>query len=108
LTSSTYIIIVNVFIGEPGVNRHIRFFSSCRFKALEGSNGLPKDVVEPPKFITGRHVAGIFEKLGFDATCGQKVFGVLCEALTRAEGENALTEGFEEDCDEEGRSSCES
>jgi len=96
---------VNVFIGEPGVNRHIRFFSSCRFKALEGSNGLPKDVVEPPKFITGRHVAGIFEKLGFDATCGQKVFGVLCEALTRAEGENALTEGFEEDCDEEGRSS---
>jgi hypothetical protein len=40
-----------------------------RFKALEGSNGLPKDVVEPPKFITGKHVAAIFEKLGFDATC---------------------------------------
>jgi hypothetical protein len=32
--------------------------------------------VEPPKFITGKHVAAIFEKLGFDATCGQKV-GVL-------------------------------
>lgn len=34
---------------------------------------MPKDVVEPPKFITGKHVAAIFEKLGFDATCGQKV-----------------------------------
>lgn len=54
-------------------------------------------MVEPPKFITARHVAGIFEKLGFDASCGQKVFGVLCEALTRTEGENALTEGYEED-----------
>lgn len=56
-------------------------------------------MVEPPKFITARHVAGIFEKLGFDASCGQKVFGVLCEAVTRSEGENALTEGgYEEDC----------
>lgn len=60
---------------------------------------MPKDVVEPPKFITARHVAGIFEKLGFDASCGQKVFGVLCEAVARTEGENALTEGgYEEDC----------
>ena len=69
----------------------------ARFKVLEGSNGLPKDVVEPPKFITGRHVAAIFEKLGFDSSCGQKVFSVLCEAVARAEGENALVEGAEED-----------
>lgn len=44
-----------------------------RFKALEGSNGLPKDVVEPPKFITAKHVSAMFEKLGFDPSCGQKV-----------------------------------
>jgi hypothetical protein len=57
-----------------------------RFKALEGSNGLPKDVVEPPKFITGKHVAAIFEKLGFDATCGQKV-GVSFVACAQADCE---------------------
>jgi hypothetical protein len=59
--------------------------SHGRFKALEGSNGLPKDVVEPPKFITGKHVAAIFEKLGFDATCGQKV-GVLLFVGTHVGG----------------------
>jgi hypothetical protein len=70
---------------------------------LEGSNGLPKDVVEPPKFITGKHVSAIFEKLGFDASCGQKVFGVLCEALTRAgEVGDALIEGDEDMADEDG------
>jgi hypothetical protein len=51
---------------------------------LEGSNGLPKDVVEPPKFITGKHVAAIFEKLGFDATCGQKVGVLLLVVVTHA------------------------
>lgn len=41
------------------------------------------DVVEPPKFITGRHVAAVFEKLGYDPAAGQKVFTLLCEALNR-------------------------
>lgn len=79
----------------------------CRFKVLEGSNGLPKDVVEPPKFITGKHVAAIFEKLGFDSSCGQKVFGVLCEALTRAgDVGDALIEGDEDMGDEDGPGKC--
>jgi len=47
------------------------------------SAGLPQDFVEPPKFITDRHVAAVFEKLGYDSHCGTKVFGVLCEALSR-------------------------
>ena len=81
---------------------------SSRFKALEGSNGLPKDVVEPPKFITGKHVAAIFEKLGFDSSCGQKVFGVLCEAVNRADDGtgDALIEGDEEQGDEDGPGMC--
>lgn len=41
------------------------------------------DVVEPPKFITGRHVAAVFEKLGYDSSAGQKVFTLLVEALNR-------------------------
>eukprot|EP00600_Ochromonadales_sp_CCMP1393_P010926 CAMPEP_0174996974 /NCGR_PEP_ID=MMETSP0005-20121125/696_1 /TAXON_ID=420556 /ORGANISM="Ochromonas sp., Strain CCMP1393" /LENGTH=1057 /DNA_ID=CAMNT_0016251449 /DNA_START=95 /DNA_END=3269 /DNA_ORIENTATION=- len=57
-----------------------------RFRVLEASSGMPKDVVEPPKFITARHVAALFEKLGYDPACGTKVFGVLCEALTRVDG----------------------
>ena len=66
---------------------------------LEGSNGLPKDVVEPPKFITAKHVSAIFEKLGFDASCGQKVFGVLCEALSRSLDETVMEGGEEEEDD---------
>jgi hypothetical protein len=40
--------------------------------------------VEPPKYITGKHVAAIFEKLGFDATCGQKVGVLLFGVVTHA------------------------
>ncbi len=29
-----------------------------------------KNVVEPPKFITAKNVATIFEKLGYDPACG--------------------------------------
>jgi len=72
-----------------------------KYKVLEGSNGLPKDVVEPPKFITGKHVAAIFEKLGFDASCGQKVFNVLVEAVNRSDTSDALLEGVDEDLNEE-------
>jgi hypothetical protein len=31
------------------------------------------DVVEPPKFITARHVAAVFEKMGYDAAAGTTV-----------------------------------
>jgi hypothetical protein len=41
------------------------------------------DVVEPPKFITAKHVAATFERLGFDGAGGQKIFAALCEALAR-------------------------
>jgi hypothetical protein len=30
-------------------------------------------VVEPPKFITARHVAAVFEKMGYDSAAGTKV-----------------------------------
>lgn len=40
-------------------------------------------VIEPPKFITGKHVARIFERTGFRAEDGYKVFEILCDALSR-------------------------
>ncbi len=52
------------------------------------------DVVEPPKFITARHVTAVFEKLGYDGDAGQKVFNILCEALARVK-RDALREGQE-------------
>ena len=39
------------------------------------------DVIEPPKFITPRHVAEVFSKLGYNAEDGKAVFGALCENL---------------------------
>ena len=47
---------------------------------------LRANVVEPPKFITGKHVAAIFEKLGFGAVAGSKVFSILREALDKRRG----------------------
>ena len=41
------------------------------------------DFIEPPKFITGKHVAAVFERLGFEPLAGIKLFGALCEALAR-------------------------
>ena len=41
------------------------------------------DVVEPPKFITSKHVSVMFERLGFDGSGGQKIFAALCEALAK-------------------------
>jgi hypothetical protein len=41
------------------------------------------DVIEPPKYITSKHVAAIFEKFGYDAHNGVIVFDVLCETLQR-------------------------
>lgn len=49
----------------------------------------PADVVEPPRFITGRHVAAVFERQGYDPTNGHKVFIVLCDAVARGKGEKS-------------------
>jgi serine/threonine protein kinase len=49
-------------------------------------NGEPNclhSVVEPPKFITQRHVSAVFEKLGYDPSCATKVFQILLEAVQR-------------------------
>ena len=40
-------------------------------------------MVEPPKHITARHVAAVFEKMGYDPAAGTKVFGVLLELLAQ-------------------------
>ena len=55
---------------------------------MSSNDNLLPTVVEPPKFITARHVAAVFEKLGFEPSAGQKAFTILCEALTRIKTEN--------------------
>lgn len=44
-----------------------------------GAGGL----LEPPKHITSKHVAAVFERVGLDPAGGIKVFHALCEALRR-------------------------
>lgn len=39
------------------------------------------NVVVPPKFITEKNVAAIFERLGYDPLNGKKAFEILCETL---------------------------
>jgi len=59
------------------------------------------DVVEPPKFITARHVSTIFEKLGFDPSGGVKLFNVLCDALVKKRRRvSQIEEGNENQLDE--------
>ncbi len=68
-------------------NLNLFLSQSSGGRVLTGETVVPS-VVEPPKFITGRHVAAIFEKLGFDPAAGQKAFNILCEALSRIKTEN--------------------
>jgi serine/threonine protein kinase len=53
----------------------------------DGSGGskslVSRTVVNPPRYITAKHVSAIFEQLGYDPEAGAKVFDVLCEALQR-------------------------
>ena len=42
-----------------------------------------KDIVEPPKFITSKHVGEVFAKLGYNAESGEIAFRTLCMALAR-------------------------
>lgn len=46
-------------------------------------NDRNSDFIEPPKFITGKHVAAVFERLGYDSLAGYKLFAALCEAQAR-------------------------
>jgi serine/threonine protein kinase len=41
------------------------------------------NVIEPPRFITAKHVAAIFEKFGYSPENGTKVFDILCNALQK-------------------------
>jgi hypothetical protein len=59
------------------------FAVSCRSTAVLGGELKYVDVVEPPKFITAKHVSAMFERLGFDGTGGQKIFAALSEAIAR-------------------------
>ena len=49
------------------------------------------DFFEPPKYITGKHVAAVFERLGFEPLAGMKLFGALCEALARRKSQRQET-----------------
>lgn len=57
----------------------------------------PVDVVEPPKLITARHVAAVFEKMGYDAASGTKVFGVLLELLAQDKARQLEEESEEQE-----------
>lgn len=53
-------------------------------------------MVEPPKQITARHVAAVFEKMGYDAAAGTKVFGLLMELLAQEKARQQQEELNEE------------
>jgi hypothetical protein len=44
-------------------------------------------VVEPPKFITVRHVTAVFEKMGYEPSGGMKCFTILCKALEKSKSD---------------------
>ncbi len=50
---------------------------------LSASSEFLEDVVEPPKFITAKHISAIFEKLGYDANHGITVFNILSATAFR-------------------------
>lgn len=49
------------------------------------------DFVEPPKYITSKHVAAVFERLGYESLAGVKLFGALCEALERRKSQRKVS-----------------
>jgi serine/threonine protein kinase len=65
-----------------GNNDNVGSMTPGGSKVLTNDNMLPS-VVEPPKFITARHIAAVFEKLGYEPALGQKAFTILCEGLSR-------------------------
>lgn len=69
-------------------------------KAIMEEPSSSVDVVEPPKYITSRHVAAVFEKLGYDPTIGARLFSALCEALHRRQGGGSTVTRQVSECDE--------
>lgn len=56
--------------------------SSSRDVLSDGSDS-SYDIIEPPKFITARHVGEVFAKLGLKPSAGQEVFKALIITLGR-------------------------
>jgi hypothetical protein len=52
--------------------------SSSKGYILDAAQDFVENIVEPPKFITSRHVGAVFEKLGYEADHGTTVFNILC------------------------------
>jgi hypothetical protein len=52
-------------------------FSNDRGSLLTGPTDYLEDIVEPPKYITAKHVSAIFDKLGYDSQNGVTVFNIL-------------------------------
>jgi len=50
---------------------------------LDTESGASADVVEPPKFITARHIGEVFSKIGYKPETGKHIFTVLCCVLKR-------------------------
>mmetsp|Transcript_14996 Transcript_14996/g.24825 ORF Transcript_14996/g.24825 Transcript_14996/m.24825 type:complete len:1019 (-) Transcript_14996:236-3292(-) len=45
------------------------------------SSSSKADVFEPPKYITSKHVAAVFQKLGYNPDVGVEIFNGLCTSL---------------------------
>ncbi len=74
--------------------------TSAGSKVIQEDTNIHSDVVEPPKFITGRHVGAIFEKLGLDPTGGMQIMAALCEAVAKWKKQHN-----QDSSDSEGRNS---
>lgn len=51
-----------------------------------------EDLVDPPKFITAKHISAIFEKLGYDANHGITVFNILSATAFRIKSAELQTQ----------------
>lgn len=68
-------------------------------KVLGNDQACLMSVVEPPKFITQRHIAAVFEKLGYETSAAQKIFSILMEAASRFKTEDTMSTKYREDPD---------
>ena len=71
--------IINLQLQSRGTGR------SASSNSLLTDQRADSSILEPPKFITGKHVAAVFERVGLDPAGGIQVFNALCEALKRRE-----------------------
>ena len=62
-----------------------------------GEDPLGGVVVEPPKYISARHISAVFEKCGMDPLKAPPLFAVLCDAVEKTKkGEKGGEEEKEE------------